>query len=348
MNTFESFIKDVKENRTAEIRNVQSKGYSVNKNEYKFFDYFTITFFNEKFQFSLFATNNDTNYLIVDEDADQEESVVKKRSKYYSMIDLFDEIVSYDESDFCEALATKRFCVATIDYHGYLYELEVPEISKRTFSKLFKNETGLINLILLFSLIQNKSNVLFEKNPQFCNGIYRFFLSYSNHRYDNDCMKKRGWSVKDDKFFYKPYFPLSAIRIEYNGKDHMKKENEFYKKLKQCSDKEEALDLFVDEYNSIAHSKIEKDKLKENLFLFETTSDKIDKKEAKRCVNLKGYYNDPLKDRCYTKKAVSLGINKKSYMFVLDKFNKKYYLTETELNEIIKNDPSESFADGES
>ncbi len=344
MNNFESFLQETKNNRSVEIKSVQNKGYSSNSKEYKFFDYFSVKYLEREYKFSLFLNNNEANFLIVEEYCDEHNSVIKKRSKYYSMIALFEEVISLDKDKmFLDAISNGERETIKMEYRGYLYALEIPMISKKNRRKLIKANSNLVGLFLLFSLIQNKSNCILKRQPEYQDGIYRFFQVYCDYRYDNEPMKKRGWTIEKQTFIYKTYFPIKMIRIEFSGKEEMKEERIFFEKLKTVNSEEDSINVFLDEFNKKNGTTI----LKENIDSFPMLSTKeLEQKEIQRCTNMTSFMADSKKDRFYTKKPIALGINRRSYIFIIEKFNKKYYLTEEELNEIIKIDPRKSSADG--
>ena len=344
MNSFESFINDIKENRIAEIKSIQNKGYSVNKIDYKFFDYFYVHFLERTFKYSLFLKNNEVNFLIVEEVHDSANSVIKSRSKYYSMTSLFSELKVFDKSQIIiKCISKSKRELINISYRNYLYELEIPSISKKEIRELEKNNPSLVKLYLLFALIQNKSNLIFKNLPEYKDGIYRFFVAYCVCRYNNQVMKKRGWFINDGEYIHKTYFPLECIRIVFDGKKEMDDESSFSDKLKKAANEKEALSVFLNEYNKKHRTNLEEKDLDT---LLEISTDDLDKKEVKVCTNLSSYKDETKREKCYNKKSISLGINKKSFIFIVKKFNKKYYLTKEDLDEIINNDPSKSSTNG--
>ena len=342
MKEFGSFLEDIKQNRESEIRVVISKGYSCNPKTYKFFDYFTIEWFDQRFQMSLFANNSETNFLIVEDSLDEDSSVIKKRTRYYSMVELFDGILSRDiDNAFVNAITSASRNSIRILYHRNVYSVEVPFINKRTFKKIGNRDRSLLYLFILFFLIQNKSNRIFKNNEEYVDGIYRFYKVYSTVKTDVVPMNRRGWFISNGKFEYKRYLEMRVIRLIYDGKMMLKEENLFSKQLKSSLSNEEALLLFLNEYNRINGANITKEDALNDEKLFFVRSDTLLPKEIGSCDSIKPF-NGSNNDRCFRLKGVSIRINTVAHYFMISKFNKKYYLTQSELDEIIGVDPSES------
>lgn len=342
MKEFNDFLEDIKQNRDSEIRSVISKGYSCNAKTYKFFDYFTVEWFEMKFEMSLFTNNSETNFLVVEDSLDEEGSAIKRRSRYYSMVELFDNISNKDvDSIFAKAIASTSRTHINILYKSNVYLMEVPVFNKRTINKINKNNRSLLSLFLTFFLIQNKSNYIFKNNEEYIDGIYRFYRVYSTAKTDLPAMKRRGWSFSDGKFSYESYLEMRVIRLIYSNKAMLKDENSFAKQLSSDLSNEEALLLFLNEYNRINGTSFSKDDITNNKSLFFITSDELSPKEVGSCDSIKPYNNNN-NDRCFRLKGVAIDINVIVHHFMISKFNKKYYLTEEELNEIISSDPSES------
>lgn len=359
MNSFDVFLKDIKENRLSEIKQVKSKGYSCNPYGYKFFDSFVIKYFDNEYLMSLFCTNNDINFLIIDEEIDESDSAIKRQSKYYSMVNLMDSIIKADKNHlFLDAIKNEITGKAFINYHGTLYEMSVPCFNKRTIQRINSESKDLLKMILLFSLIQNKSNSIFSSsnNKEYLDGIYRFFIAYSSLKCDSEIMMARGWNYIDNKFTYKIFPKMNAIRIVYEGKESAIKEKEFGEKIRKVKNNDEVLKIFIDEYNYI-HSSDHSYNDIEDKEQFVLLTDGLNDKEIKKCENLKSYKREKEKsnqndghkeERCYTYSSITIDVNKTSFIFMIDKLNKKYYLTAKELNDIMGNDPRESSAYGRS
>ena len=347
MKEFSRFLEDIKQNRDSEIRSVISKGYSCNA-KYKFFDYFTIEWFEQKFEMSFFTNNSETNFLVVEDSIDVEASEVKKRSKYYSMLELFDSIIKYDSDRLLfKAISSPSRTHIKLYYKSNVYLMEIPEFSKRSINKTKKENYSLLTLLLTFFLIQNKSNCIFKNTGDYIDGIYRFFIVYSTIKTDVNAMERRGWFYIDGKFNYKPYLEMRLIRLVYKDKKMLKEENEFSKQLSSDLSNDDALLLFIKEYNRLYGTNITKDDISNDESLFFTKSNSLDSKEASGCDSLKPY-NPNNNDRCFRLKGIAIGVNVIAHHFMISKFNKKYYLTSNELNEIINNDPSESSIDDRS
>lgn len=341
MYDFSNFLEDIKLNRDSEIRAVISKGYSCSAKSYKFFDYFVIEWFGQKFEMSLFSNNSETNFLVVEDSLDEDGSTIKRRSRYYSMVGLFDQIIKRDFSSLLlKAIQSSLKSRATILYKSNVYSFEIPTFTKREFNKINKNDRSLLSLFLTFFLIQNKSNNIFRNNIEYIDGIYRFFQVYTTVKYDSIPMKKRGWFFNEEKFKYKRYLEMRIIRLVYDGKTRLKEEREFSKQLSSSLSNEDALLLFLNEFNRLNGTNISKEDALNNKTLFFVKSDALSLKEVDSCDSIKPYYGN--KDRCFRLKGVAVDVNIIVHHFMISKFNKKYYLTNNELNEIISSDPSES------
>lgn len=359
MNSFDTFLKDIKENRISEIKQVKSKGYSCNPYGYKFFDSFTVKYFDNEYLMSLFCTNNDINFLIIDEEIDERDSAVKRQTNYYSMVSLMDYIIEVDRKHyFLDIIKNPISGGALINYHGTLYEMSMPSFNKRTIQRIKTEDKNLLKMVLLFSLIQNKSNSIFKSsnNKEYLDGIYRFFIVYCCLKSNNEIMSARGWVFKNNVFTHQKLPKMNAIRIVYKGKESALKEKQFGEKLRKAQSNDDALKLFLEEYNQLNSSNYEYDDTedKEKFVLY---ANDLTDKEIKKCEYLKSYKREKEKigqndghkeEKCFTYNSVTIDVNEASFIFMIDKLNKKYYLTASELNDIMKIDPSESSAHGRS
>lgn len=341
MKTFAHFLEDIKNNRNGEMNQIREKGYSFNSLKYKFFDTFVVEYNSLRYDFSLFRRNNDVNFLIVEETTDLKESAIKKRSHYYSMSDLFKNIICGDKSAIIlNSLLNKDRDIGQIIYKNNVYAFDVLTIKKADITKIQKKNPLLIRLFILLSLIQNKSNQKFGSDSLYYDGTYRFFYVYYFCRFDNAPMSERGWHIQDKCYNYTPFISLELIRLVFKGKTSMKDERTFSKELKNVNNNEEALILFIKWYNYLNKTFFAFDDIEKGIFACNT--DALEDKEKVKCTNLKPYLSNKDTNYCYTANSVSLDVNCKSYLFLLTKFNKKYYLTEKELIDIINSDPSES------
>ena len=342
-----NFLDSVAKKRESEIRIIKSKGYSYSSS-YKFYDSFLAIqeSFNFKEKIILFRGTNETWFLLLSEE--ESDNKIKNTSLYYSIIDLLDLINDCDKSHRISKWLAECECTGVIKiiYDGEIYYCPFPRFDEEQKTYINSLDRGIIKFIILLSLIQGKSNCYFEKQADYKYGLFRFFNVYSNLKQDSAIMQNRGWyyNISDDKFVLEAdKFLIKAIVLRFKGEKELIDLEEFRKELsnKNLSGKKNLIaNRFLKRYGAVTGKFYKYSEIKKNPNLFVLDHDFCNKKELKRIINMKSWLDSDTD--YYTKKPLATGPDSKTMILLISRTNKKYYLTKSEMDEIIKLSPRKS------
>lgn len=332
------FFDAIKEKRNGEIQSVKSKGYKCSPN-YKFFDTFSVISHKLGFsmRFALFSANGESWFLALREERLEEEKRIRRLTTYYSILELFDAIIKnpLGRKACREFGSISSFNSIDLIHDNVIYPIDFPAFPERLLKAIIKRDVDLLELLVLLSLIQNKSNTYFNKTEEYKNGIYRFLFVYAYCKRDYPCLEKRDWHFDKDsgKYVNNEQFSAFAIVVRFKGRGARQDLDEFADKLKAVADKKGAIaKIYVERYNRENKVSINWRKIQDaKAFLVDSST--LTPREQEKMRHLKKYVSSST--GYFTRKGFSVGVNEFESILLINKFNKKYYLTEAELNEII-------------
>lgn len=338
------FLDAVREKRRSEITAFLGKGYLCNAKTYKFFDHFS-AFYDDRnsFTFAVFATQSDAWFMSIEEYEDKGERKIVEFNEYLSINELYRRIRKADPLKLVNKALEGEFEDRKIIYQKSLFSFPFPKLDNETEKCLI--DSGLMELVVLLCLIQAKSNLFFANGQykDYQNGILRLFQAFSIAKSDHPALQRRGWNYNPSIGLFENddnYLECAAIRIVFNGNSDAR----FAESLKRANDPEEKANVFIDEYNLRYGAALDKTVLNDKDRRCLLVPSDLAPKEFERIKTMKSYCSGD-QSSFYTTNPIYIGANQKSYLLLIWKLNKKYYLTEAELEEIIKSNPSKPSID---
>lgn len=211
------FISSIRNDRDIEIKERESKGIVIfSKPHYRIIDTVEVLLDENTYTFGVHANNSEVYFYIINNGA----------NTYYSIIELYellklicdrgndavvfealeniakmDTVHKYNKDGMVEFLYRERsYYINKIEYPEYSSEIEAPDGAAKI---------SYIELFLLITLIQEKSNALFNRgsgnNEQYLNGLARLLYCLLKLDKDHEYLSNLGWYYSEEKELFELY-----------------------------------------------------------------------------------------------------------------------------------------------
>lgn len=323
-----------------------NKIYIKNEHKFQFVDKFTIVYEDISYYFDVRLNNAEFFFYCSIQDDDE----YIYANSFFSIKDIYDALFNLVDS--CPKLISilndeyKSKQIAEIKYGNESFKIRVLNL------KLIKTDDTMTisdrtvstrQVLLLLSLIQEKSNALFIKNKKYQNGIFRLIYILLCFKKDHEILTNKGWIIEENGKYNFTDKNISAVIFQVdsnNEHDAM----QFLDNLKTISDKAEAITKFIELYNKYNNPNIKETQLKDDIYI-KKLSDEIDNNSSlkRKLISSdlkKGIFQlgeeDDFHELSFTSEILKSSGKKYVLMILKRSLGFEYYLTKHEKEAIIK------------
>ena len=336
----------LRHNRQDSIAKLKSnKTYIKNEHKFQFVDKFTIVYDNMEYYFDVRLNNAEFFFYcsIQDDDYIYVNSFFSIKDIYeslFALVDSYPQIISVLNNEY------KKKEIAEIKYGNELFKIRVLNLKSINIKDNLIISNRIVSIrqvLLLLSLIQEKSNALFIKNKQYQNGIFRLIYVLLCFKKNHEILLSKGWNIESDGKYGFTDKNISAIilQVDSNNESDVKV---FLDQLKHITDKTEAVKNFIELYNKYNYPSISESQLRNEDFI-KKLSDDIDSNSSlkRKLISSdlkKGVFqldeNDDFHDLSFTNDILKSSGKKFAVMIVKRSLGYEYYLTKKEKEIIIE------------
>lgn len=190
-------ISVIRTDRKREMYNYDNQGYDLGaRPRYILIGKIEVNVEGEKYQFGVQADGYEIYFHIINDGANYYLSI-------YDIYKVLYQINIREGADYVEKILREQIIVnATHEpeeilyYQGVSYKIHQIVLPKNNSVVMLEDASTGIDykyLFILLSLIQEKSNALFYKEPEYTNGIYRLLIVLLTKRENIILLNKLGW-----------------------------------------------------------------------------------------------------------------------------------------------------------
>lgn len=321
------FIAVIKYCRNKEITEYKNKSYVIS-NTFKCYRKFTVLYDDTNYEFGVACEYLEMKFYIIKKDSVS----LGDTPYYYSISEIVNILYNQNEIEIIKKILNqKRNINHQLKYDGVSFNFSFYNLNK--YIKKISKET--IQLIILISLIQDKSNIYFGKNKEYHEGIIRLIYVLLCRKESHELLSIKGWTFLNNKFYLNNPNQIDCIIIKFDSINNQWIED-FKGKIKQINDKFKLIELFYKLYSDLNNLKLSyEESLKNNIF-------KVDLIELKN--KYRKIYNSLIKlndvdvnyENSFTKDPVYIGSNIHFLLRINSYEKNKYYLTNEEKKDIME------------